>query len=156
MMSTTNRQSIDPSDPQLFRHASQLIGNMALGRGKFVGKKAAGLSASSETRNTRRRFSRSHPHFPVKPTLHVLLDMIVSLVQTKLSQWLSNLQANSYTEPPCPDIERHTRSGISWCSARSAHPCTPLCRRSHGTGRTAKPGSHCVFQQCSSSREPGP
>ena len=83
-------------------------------------------------------FSRSHPHFSIMPTLRVLFDMIMSLKGTKLSQWLSYLQANSYTGPPCPDTERHPRSGISRCSARSAQSCTPLCPRSHGTGRTAK------------------
>lgn len=89
-------------------------------------------------------FCRSHPHFSVKPTLPVLFDMTMSLKWTKLSQWLSYLQANSYTGPPCPDTERHPRSCISRCSARSAQSCTPSCPRSHGTGRTAKSGSHCV------------
>jgi hypothetical protein len=42
-MEVTSRQFINPSEHQLFRHASQLVGNMAFDRGRFVGRKATGL-----------------------------------------------------------------------------------------------------------------
>jgi hypothetical protein len=62
-MGVTTRRPVNPSENQPFRHASQLVGNMAFDRGRFVGWKATGLFASSETRNTRRRFFRSHLPF---------------------------------------------------------------------------------------------
>lgn len=152
-----SRRSGHPCEHQVLRRASQLVSNMAHGRGRTVGNKAAGLSASSETRNTRRQFLAKPSTFPCRATLHVLFDMTMSLVWTKLSQWPPYLQASSHTGPSCPDTERHPRSGISRCSSCSAPVCTPSCPKSHGTARTAEPGSHyCVFQQCSSFREPGP
>lgn len=101
-MRVISRRLINPGEHQIFCCAIQFVGKMALGRGKFVGRKAAGLPASSETRNTRRPLLPKSFTFPCRATLHVLFDMNVSLMWTELSQWLPHLQANSYTGPPCP------------------------------------------------------
>lgn len=144
-MGVTSRRSGHPGEHQLLvmRTSSQLIWLSI--EGNLSARKQLVCPHLLKRATHVVHFSRSHPHFSVNPTLRVLFDMIVSLKWTKLSQWLSYLQASSYTGPPCPDTERHPRRIISRCSARSAQPCTPSCPRSHGTGRTAKPGSHCVF-----------
>jgi hypothetical protein len=44
-MEVTNGRSMNPNQIQPFRHSSQLVGNVAFHRGRFVGKKVTGLFA---------------------------------------------------------------------------------------------------------------